>query len=99
MCGVSNRERIETDAIPAPRGSGQFELNRGAEHRFSPGDFAVVAAFCHSPDPIEPHMILVNENNTFVTAIRLPQMEGAFTRCPTGLTDASDALEQFVNVL
>lgn len=44
-------------------------------------------------------MIQVIVNNNFVTAIRLPQMEGAFTRLPTDLTDASDALEQFVKAL
>jgi len=35
--GVNHRERIETYAIPALRGSGQIKLNGGAAHRFAPG--------------------------------------------------------------
>lgn len=46
--GVNTRQRIETYAIPAARGSGQIKLNGGAAHRFQPGDVVVIAAFCHS---------------------------------------------------
>jgi aspartate 1-decarboxylase len=77
---VSTRERIETYAIPAPRGSGQIKLNGGAAHRFSPGDLVVIAAFCRSTVPIEPHMILVDENNRFSAAIHLPQIARASAR-------------------
>jgi len=73
---VNNRERIETYAIPAPRGSGQIKLNGGAAHRFAPGDLVVIAAFCRSAVPIEPHMILVDENNHFTAELQLPQTEG-----------------------
>ena len=73
---VNSRERIETYAIPAPRGSGQIKLNGGAAHRFAPGDLVVIAAFCRSTVPVEPHMILVDECNRFTAAIHLPHMEG-----------------------
>jgi len=73
---VSSRERIETYAIPAPRGSGQVKLNGGAAHRFASGDVVVIAAFCRSTIPVEPHMILVDENNHFTAEIHLPQPEG-----------------------
>ena len=42
---VNNRERIETYAISAPRGSGQIKLNGGAAHlraRRSRGDRSVL---------------------------------------------------------
>src|SRR5271165_7320106 len=74
---VDTRERIETYAIPAPRGSGQIKLNGGAAHRFAPGGLVVIASFCRSAVPIEPHMILVDESNRFISEIRLPEMEGA----------------------
>ncbi len=80
---VNNRERIETYAIPAPRGSGQIKLNGGAAHRFAPGDLVVIAAFCRSPLPIEPHMILVDENNRFIGELRLPETEGASSAVQT----------------
>jgi aspartate 1-decarboxylase len=69
---VNSRERIETYAIPAARGSGQVKLNGGAAHRFAPGDLVVIAAFCHSAVPIEPHMILVDEKNHFSAELHLP---------------------------
>ena len=77
---VNNRERIETYAISAPRGSGQIKLNGGAAHRFAPGDLLVIAAFCRSAAPIEPHLILVDENNHFIGELHLPQIEPAAKR-------------------
>lgn len=74
---VNTRERIETYAIAAPRGSGQIKLNGGAANRFAPGDLVVIASFCLSAVPVEPRMILVDENNHFIATIHLPQMEGA----------------------
>jgi hypothetical protein len=39
----------------------------------------VIAAFCRSAVPIEPHMILVDEKNRFTAELHLPQMEGALS--------------------
>lgn len=77
---VNTRERIETYAIPAPRGSGQVKLNGGAANRFTPGDLVVIASFCLSAVPVEPRMILVDENNQFIGDIQMPHMEGVSPR-------------------
>ena len=74
---IDNRERIETYAIPAPRGSGQIKLNGGAAHRFATGDLVVIVAFCRSAVPVETRMILVDQRNRFVSEIQMPEMQGA----------------------
>jgi aspartate 1-decarboxylase len=71
---VNTCERIEIYAIPAQRGSGQIKLNGGAAHRFGPGDVVVIAAFCRSTVPVDPQMILVDQNNRFTADIDLPQL-------------------------
>ena len=73
---MNTRQRIETYAIPAARGSGQIKLNGGAAHRFQRGDVVVIAAFCHSAVPIEPHMILVDQHNRFTADIELQLPNG-----------------------
>ena len=42
---ISNGERLETYAIPAPAGSYAFALNGAAAHRGKPGDLLVIMAF------------------------------------------------------
>ncbi len=63
---VTNGERVETYALPAPAGSGQILVNGAAAHRFSPGDKVIVAAFVLTDEIITPHMILVDGQNRFV---------------------------------
>lgn len=63
---VTNGERVETYALPAPAGSGQILVNGAAAHRFRPGDKVIVAAFVLTDEIITPHMILVDAQNRFV---------------------------------
>ena len=61
---VDHTSRIQTYAFAGP--PGVIGLNGGAAHFFRPGDRLVIAAFDLSDEPIEPKMILVNEQNEFV---------------------------------
>jgi aspartate 1-decarboxylase len=63
---VTNGERIETYAIPAPAGSGQLMVNGAAARRFQRGDKVIVVAFVLTDEAITPRMILVDERNRFV---------------------------------
>ena len=63
---VANGERIETYALPAPRGSGQVIVNGAAARRFQPGDLVIVVAFVLTDEPVSPRMLLVDERNRFV---------------------------------
>jgi aspartate 1-decarboxylase len=62
---VRSGARIETYAIPAPRNSGQIIVNGAAAHHFEAGDRVIVAAFSLTDEPIEPRMIMVDEQNEF----------------------------------
>jgi aspartate 1-decarboxylase len=67
---VTNGERIETYALPAPAGGGDVILNGAAARRFQPGDTIIVAAFVLTDEPVTPHMILVDRQNRFVEWLR-----------------------------
>lgn len=64
---ITNGARLETYVIPAERGSGVICLNGAAAHRASPGDKVIITAFCWTDVPEEPQMVLVDENNKFVS--------------------------------
>ena len=41
----NNGERLETYAIPGPRGSGEITLNGAAARRVAPGDIVIIMAY------------------------------------------------------
>lgn len=62
---VTNGERFETYALPAPRGEGAVIVNGAAAHRCRPGDTVIIVAFVLTDEPIRPRMILVDGHNRF----------------------------------
>jgi aspartate 1-decarboxylase len=60
---VNNGERIETYALPLPPGSRQIVVNGAAARHFHAGDKVIIAAFVLTDEPIEPKMVLVDEQN------------------------------------
>ena len=63
---VESGARIETYAIPMAEDSGKIIVNGAAAHHFSPGDRIIIVAFTLTDEIIEPRMILVDKNNTFL---------------------------------
>lgn len=63
---LTNGERIETYAIPAPAHSGEIMVNGAAARRFQPKDKIIIAAFLLTDEPVQPKMILVDEKNRFL---------------------------------
>jgi len=63
----SNGERLETYAIPGPRGSGEITLNGAAARKVSPGDILILMAYAIvTPDEareFNPSILFPNENN------------------------------------
>mgnify|MGYP003991605311 FL=1 len=64
---ITNGNRFETYAIPAPEGSGEIALNGAAAHKGSPGDLLVILSFVQL-DPDEaadwaPRVVIVGEGN------------------------------------
>jgi aspartate 1-decarboxylase len=66
---VTNGERIETYAVPAPVGSGRIVINGAAARKFQPNDIVIVAAFLLTDEPIVPKMIAVDGHNAFIGSL------------------------------
>lgn len=64
---LTNGSRLETYAIVADAGSGTIALNGAAAHHARPGDKVIIAAFCWTDEPEPPRMILVDDENRFVS--------------------------------
>lgn len=65
---VSNTSgaRLETYVIAGERGSGVVGLNGAAAHLINVGDEVIIMAFELTNEPVNPTMILVDEQNQFV---------------------------------
>ena len=64
---VTNGERFDTYAIPAPRGSHMICMNGAAAHKARVGDLVIIATYAHMEEKeakrYEPRVVLVDENN------------------------------------
>jgi len=58
--------RLETYVIEGERGSGKICMNGPAAHLIAAGEEVVIMAFEFTEQPIEPKVILVDEQNHFV---------------------------------
>jgi aspartate 1-decarboxylase len=74
---VSSGARIETYAIPAPRGSGEIIVNGAAARHFQPGDTIIIVTFALTDEEIEPRMILVGERNEFAGWLAISHLDSA----------------------
>jgi aspartate 1-decarboxylase len=67
VVNINNGERLETYAIPSPRGSKEFLLNGAAARKGSVGDQIIIMAFgeLRATDATShlPKIIVLNENN------------------------------------
>ena len=66
ICDITNGNRFETYAIAGERGSGVMSVQGAAAKLVDKGDCIIVMSFDVSEEPIEPKMILVNEDNEVV---------------------------------
>lgn len=66
VCDVTNGNRFETYAIAGERGSGACSVQGAAARLSSKGDCLIIMAFEEAGEPIDPKMILVDEENRFV---------------------------------
>ena len=70
---VANGQRFETYAMPGERGSGVICINGAAAHRARKGDKVIIVSFVLTDEPVEPRMILVDDQNRFVSYLHLPE--------------------------
>jgi aspartate 1-decarboxylase len=65
---VTNGERLQTYALPSPKGSGEICLNGAAARRAEVGDLVIIAAFGWFTDPEDvtqhaPRIVFVDTEN------------------------------------
>jgi aspartate 1-decarboxylase len=64
---VDNGERFSTYAIAGERGSGKVCVNGAAAHKVGLGHKVIVAAFCLTDEPVMRKVVLVDDQNRFVS--------------------------------
>lgn len=64
---ISNGERFDTYAIPAPRGSCMVCMNGAAAHKAKPNHLVIIATYTHMEEnearKYEPIVVMVDEKN------------------------------------
>ena len=63
VCDVTNGNRFETYAIAGERGSGVCAVQGAAARLSSRGNCLIIMSFEYTEEPVEPQMILVDEEN------------------------------------
>ena len=66
VCDVTNGSRFETYVIPGERGRGDIAVQGAAARLTAEGNCLIIMSFEVTENPIDPQMILVDENNEFV---------------------------------
>ena len=66
LCDVTNGSRWETYVLPADYGSGTVAVQGAGAKLCNKGDCLIILSFEVADEPIEPKMILVDQNNRFV---------------------------------
>ena len=69
ICNVTNGERWETYALPGDWGSGTVSVQGAGARLCQEGDCLIILAFEVTDVPIDPQMILVDQDNKFVEYI------------------------------
>lgn len=62
----SSAARLETYVIAGERGSGTICMNGASAYRIKKGEEIIIMGFELTDKPIEPKVIIVDENNKFV---------------------------------
>ena len=69
ICNVTNGQRWETYALPGEVGSGTVSVQGAGARLCMEGDCLIILSFEITDEPIEPKMILVDQDNKFVEYI------------------------------
>lgn len=76
ICDVTNGARWETYALPAPRNSGIVSVQGAGAKLCNEDDCVIILSFEASDKPVEPKMILVDEDNRFVEYLGVTEHAG-----------------------
>jgi len=65
VSSLTSGQRLETYVIPAEQGSGVICMNGAAAHLIKPGEKIIIMGFELTEKPMEPTVILVDDDNKF----------------------------------
>lgn len=81
---VTNGERLNTYAIPAPRGSKMICLNGAAAHKATPGDLVIIATYAQMDEEeaknFKPSVVLLGDNNEIKEQREFEYIAGGLTK-------------------
>ena len=83
VCDITNGNRFETYVIPGERGAGDISVQGATAKLCNKGDRLIIMSFDVTDRPIEPVVILVDENNRFVEYLQGGEMKTIFTEQDT----------------
>jgi aspartate 1-decarboxylase len=70
IADITNGARLQTDVIPAPRGSGIIGINGAAAHLVQSGDLVIIMSYAMVDDAearsLKPRVVHVDEKNRIV---------------------------------
>ena len=66
VCNVTNGNRWETYVLPGDQNSGTVSVQGAGARLCEKGDCLIILAFEVTEEPVEPRMILVDQDNRFV---------------------------------
>ena len=66
ICNANNGARWDTYVLPGPAGSGEVSVQGPGARLCMKGDCLVILAFDLTDEPVDPKMILVDEDNHFI---------------------------------
>ena len=70
MVNNNNGERLETYAIPGPRGSGEITLNGAAARKVSKGDILILITYAiltqEEAKTFKPSLVFPNQDNLLI---------------------------------
>ena len=70
MVNNNNGERLETYAIPGPRGSGEITLNGAAARKVSEGDILILITYAiltqEEAKTFKPSLVFPNQDNLLI---------------------------------
>ena len=69
VCNANNGHRWETYALPGERGSGTISVQGPGARLCQKGDCLVILSYEVTDQPVDPKMILTDENNRFLEYI------------------------------
>ena len=76
ICNVTNGARWETYVLAGERESGTVSVQGAGARLCEKGDCVIILSFEVTDEPIEPKMILVNQDNKFVEYLEgIPEYE------------------------